>query len=82
MKDPKRIQEILDLIYEIWQRSPELRFNQLIYNLQFDYSQKNGGIGQVKKTSSDGFEQVGFDFFNLDDSAFIEYLRTKSLINE
>lgn len=81
MRDPERIQEILALINEIWQRNPDLRFNQLIYNLQYGYSKKNGGAGQVNELSIDGFERVGFDFFNLEDSDFIDYLRTLPLNN-
>lgn len=49
MRNPERIEELLELIKEIWCKNPDLRFNQLIYNLQYDYSQKNGGTGQVKE---------------------------------
>jgi len=48
----------------------------LIYNLQHEYSQSNGGIGQIKEVASDGFTRTGFDLFGLEDSDFIEYLRT------
>jgi hypothetical protein len=76
MRDPERIQETLELINRIWQRSPDLRFNQLMYSLQHDYSRNNGDIGQVKNTGADGFTRTGFDLFNLEDSAFIEHLRS------
>ena len=82
MREPERIQEILDLINEIWQRSPDLRFNQLIYNIQYGYSQENGCAGQVKEVSADGFTRTGFDFFNLEDSNFTEYLRSVILNEE
>ncbi|RDH41251.1 DNA glycosylase AlkZ-like family protein [Zooshikella ganghwensis] len=39
MRDPQRIKQVLELINQIWMNSPDLRFNQLIYNLQYDYSQ-------------------------------------------
>lgn len=76
MRDPKRIQEMLSLIEEIWQRNPDLRFNQLLYSLQYDYSQKHDGMGLVQEVEADGFTRTGFDLFNLEDSAFIEYLHS------
>ncbi len=72
MRDPERIKEILDLVNELWQKDPDLRFNQLIYNLQWGYSKKNGDAGQVE---SDGFTRTGFDFFNLEDNDFLEYIQ-------
>lgn len=76
MRDPERIQELLDLVKEIWLREPDLRFNQLLYNLQRGYSQKNGGVGQIKEIEADDLTRIGFDFFNLEDNSFIEYLRS------
>lgn len=32
MRDPKRIEEILELIKEIWGNAPDLRLTQLIMN--------------------------------------------------
>lgn len=32
MRDPERIDEMLDLIREVWQSNPDLRFGQLIVN--------------------------------------------------
>lgn len=66
------------LINNIWQQDPDLRFNQLIYNLQSDYSHENGGIGKVEERIDKSFSRVGFDLFNLDDKDFIEYLRKKT----
>jgi uncharacterized protein YihD (DUF1040 family) len=74
MRDPERIKELLGLLEVIWQRSPDLRFNQLLYNLQSDFSQQNNGAGQVKEVADDGFTKTGFDFFYLKDSDFIEFL--------
>jgi len=56
-------------------KDPDLRFNQLIYNLQWGYSQKNGNAGQIKEVESDGFTRVGFDLFNLEDNEFLAYLQ-------
>ncbi len=32
MRDPARIEQILDLLREVWARSPDLRLGQLIVN--------------------------------------------------
>ena len=32
MKDPKRIEKIMELIIKIWEENPNLRLNQLIGN--------------------------------------------------
>ena len=32
MRDPKRIEEMLELIKEIWENAPDLRLTQLIMN--------------------------------------------------
>ncbi|MGK0270550.1 MAG: hypothetical protein ACI88H_001197 [Cocleimonas sp.] len=79
MRDPNRIQELLNLLEEIWIQSPDLRFNQLIYNLQRDYSQGNSEYGLVEGVEMDGFTKIGFDFFNLEDDKFIEYLRSLTI---
>jgi len=75
MRDPDRMHKILGLLEQVWAKDPDLRFNQLLYNLQYGYSQSNGGIGQVKEATSDGFERIGFDLFNLEDDDFISYVR-------
>lgn len=75
MRNPKRIAEIFELLNTIWMNSPDLRFNQLIYNLQRIYSSQNNGVGQVKETIDDGFSRVGYDFFHLEDDDFIQFLK-------
>ena len=74
MRDPQRIQEILGLINDIWVKSPDLRFQQLMFALQRDYSAKNGGIGKVEQEHKDGFVKVAFDLFYVEDDKFKEYL--------
>ncbi|MBU2713168.1 hypothetical protein [Zooshikella harenae] len=76
MRDPQRIKQVLELINQIWMNSPDLRFNQLIYNLQYDYSHQNGGVGKIQETERDGFVRVGFDLFNVEDDEFIKYLKS------
>jgi uncharacterized protein YihD (DUF1040 family) len=43
MRDPKRIDEMLDEIREIWKRSPDLRLMQLLLNC-FSYDCPNGRV--------------------------------------
>jgi len=77
MRDPKRISELIELIKEIWEKDPDLRFQQLIYNLQRGYSQQNNDIGKVESNEEDGFTKIGYDLFNTEDDKFIEYLHKK-----
>jgi len=77
MRDPARIQVMLDLIQSLWLKDPDLRFNQLVYILQSEYSSKNAGIGGVKEPEVDGFAREGFDLFSTEDDAFINFLKMK-----
>ena len=77
MRDSARIQVLLDLIQDLWLKDPDLRFNQLVYILQSEYSFKNGGIGLVKEPEVDGFAREGYDLFNTEDDAFINFLKMK-----
>ncbi len=45
MRDPKRIETTLSLLKELWSNNTDLRFNQLIYNLQREFSLENDGKG-------------------------------------
>lgn len=74
MRDPNRIERILLLILEIWQREPDMRFQQLIYVLQRRYSLENNGYGKVTETEQDGLQKTGFDMFNLEDDNFERFL--------
>lgn len=77
MRDPERISELLELIEKIWQKDPDLRFNQLIYNLQRGYSHENGDAGKVEERVDERFSRIGFDLFSLEDETFMKYLRKK-----
>lgn len=77
MRDPNRIPEMLELLNELWQQDKDLRFNQLVYILQSQYSQLNGGEGKISSTTADGFTQTGFDFFNIEDDKFSDFLKRK-----
>ena len=67
--------EILHLINKIWERDNDIRFFQLIYILQTKFSEANGNIGKVESTVDDEFSQVGYDFFSIEDDAFIQFLK-------
>ena len=67
--------EILNWLHQVWELNPELRFHQLIYILQSGYSNKNKDIGKVNRIDKDGFIETGYDFFNLEDNQFAEYLK-------
>ncbi len=67
--------EILDLLHQVWDLNPELRFQQLIYILQSGYSKKNKDIGKVDRIDKDGFTKTGYDLFYLQDDLFSEYLK-------
>lgn len=77
MRDPDRIPEILGVLNQLWSRDSDLRFNQLLYNLQSQFAQANGGRGRVKEAKGDGFERVGFDLFSVEDEDFLKFLRSK-----
>jgi len=75
MRDPKRIAEILALINQVWSKYPDLRFQQLMYNLQSGFSKENNNLGRVVEAEKDGFEKIGFDMFNVEDAQFMNYLK-------
>ncbi|WP_444915414.1 hypothetical protein [Microbulbifer sp. TRSA007] len=75
MRDPKRIQEIQELIEKLWEKDPDLRFMQLIYNIQSSISYNNDDLGKVISEEQDGFERTGYDLFNLEDDILIRHLK-------
>lgn len=75
MRNPNRVKEILSIIERIWLRDPDMRFQQLIYVLQSNYSSANDGAGQIRQTTDDGFTRIGFDLFNTEDDDFLEFLK-------
>lgn len=71
MRKKARIQRILMLLQTIWEQQPDVRFNQLISNLQHMYSAQNQGYGKrkVKEQNLLGKEVDSsyLDFFYLED---------------
>ncbi|TQF70023.1 hypothetical protein [Pseudoalteromonas luteoviolacea] len=77
MPDPERLGELLGLIHILWKEDEDQRFNQLIYNLQREFSFLNNNLGKVVEKAGDGIESIGFDLFNVEDGLFIEFLKQK-----
>jgi len=75
MRDPERINRINDLLYEIWQLDPDMRFMQFIYVLQARYSNQNQNEGLIEQVEDDGFAKRGFDLFHLEDTKFESFLK-------
>ncbi len=77
MRDPKRIEMTLSLLRELWGSNADLRFNQLIYNLQREFSFENEGKGKVTEISQEGCQSVAYDLFSVEDDTFIQFLEAK-----
>jgi hypothetical protein len=82
VRDLKRIKRILSLVEEIWEFQPDVRFNQLISNLQHLYSSENNGKARKKvwiKEDGKFIESYFLDLFYVKDDQFEEFL--ESFIN-
>ena len=66
-RDPKRIHKITALIHSYWAKYPDLRFFQVISNIEFEYNQS---VGDTKIP----------DIFFLEDEEFEKFLI--NLINQ
>lgn len=80
MRNPKRIQEMMTLLTEIWEHMPDLRFNQLIHNLQttFHQKKKKGVVCWNYEKHKWGFlkaEEWAVNLFHVGDNEFMEFLR-------
>ena len=79
MRNPKRIDEMMGLLTEIWKMYPDLRFNQLIDSLQYQY--QNGAYLQKaykKEANWDSYDLVEVsypDLFYVEDGDFIKFLK-------
>jgi hypothetical protein len=74
MRPLERIDEISDLIKEIWNEHPDLRYMQLLYILQSSFSQKNMDVGKVEERVDKTYSRIGFDLFNIEDKEFKIFL--------
>jgi hypothetical protein len=46
MREPERIERILDLLKQIWIKQPDSRFLQMISNIEWRYSDANNDAGK------------------------------------
>ena len=78
MRPPERIDEILELIQRIWkmETNADMRFFQLIYVLQYKFSQSHGERGKIEAVDADGSKDTGFDLFNTEDDEVIKFLES------
>ncbi|WP_286230466.1 hypothetical protein [Neobacillus mesonae] len=77
MRDPNRIKRILTLLQQIWEQQPDVRFNQLLSNLQGLYYQDNNSYGRREVFTKNfiDLEKISFlDFFYLEDDKWEEFL--------
>lgn len=67
MRPLERIDEISNLIKEIWNELPSMRYMQLIYVLQSSFSEKNKNIGRIEAGEDGTNSRIGFDLFHIED---------------
>jgi uncharacterized protein YihD (DUF1040 family) len=87
MRNPERIDRILNLIREIWNQQPDTRFLQLVDNLTWEFSKRNNNklheTVYNKHELSDGVaftRKVVVNGFHVEDSEFEKFL--KDYLNE
>lgn len=71
MRDRRRIPRIIALLQKIWEQQPDVRFNQLISNLQSKYSHQNDNYGKKVIDSNRG---TYLDLFFLEDDNWEMFL--------
>ncbi|MBU5466271.1 hypothetical protein KQI49_05420 [Virgibacillus sp. MSJ-26] len=79
MREKERINRIMSLLQAIWEQQTDVRFNQLISNLQHIYSSQNEGYGQRMMIEKEQFgeetESSYLDFFYLEDKEWEAFLQ-------
>ncbi|MBY0098692.1 hypothetical protein [Mesobacillus maritimus] len=71
MRDRRRIPRIISLLQKIWEQQHDVRFNQLISNLQSQYSLLNDNYGKKEIDSNRG---TYLDLFFLEDDKWELFL--------
>ncbi|PGO60596.1 hypothetical protein [Priestia megaterium] len=83
MDNTARIAKTMALVTQIWMSQPEMRFNQIVHNLQSEFYQKTGqGIRCFDYTKDEftGALEVrthAMDMFYVTDENFIPFLEEK-----
>ena len=80
MRDPKRIDEIMILITEIWKNYPDMRFNQLMDAIQNEYANRIDWKSKKKvyyldDYTSEMMSTFKTDLFYLEDDKFLDFLK-------
>ena len=79
MRDPKRIDELMSLLTELWKKHPDTRFNQLLDSLQYMYQDGMYVQRAFKKEANwNSYELVEVsypDLFYVEDEDFIKFLK-------
>jgi uncharacterized protein YihD (DUF1040 family) len=88
MRNPRRINKLMVLLELIWQECPDIRFNQLIHNLQVEYNQDKSGVYTRElweKNEHRGIvsyhQNPVTDLFYVEDEEFITFLEKKLVDN-
>ena len=78
-REPERIKRVLNLLQEIWESNPDMRFFQLMDLIQHVYSSKNNRFGKREGFELDSkgykFPISYIDLFYLEDNNFEEFLQ-------
>lgn len=86
MRDPRRIQQAIYYLNKIWMKQPDIRFNQLIHNLQWEFDQAHNGKCSEelyrREPNVEGsyiFHKADVvDLFHVEDDKFIAFLKAKT----
>ena len=76
MRPLERIDEISHLIKEIWNEMPGMRYMQLIYVLQSNFSERNYEIGKIEGRGDGTDSRIGFDLFHIEDEELKSFLES------
>lgn len=82
MRDPARIERIMNLIETIWVKYPDTRFLQLVYALKSKYRSENDIEPEIfydkwedgRGTITFRETPIGSELFNLEDDKFEQFL--------
>jgi hypothetical protein len=82
VREKERIERILTLIRQIWEKQPDTRFNQLIINLSWGFAHKDKKNKKYIKSGYSHLDSVVFDkdiafvdLFYLEDDIFENFLK-------
>ena len=79
MRDPKRIDEIMSVITEIWKLYPDTRFNQLLDTIKNEYANKVNWRVKHRVWYLDEYDneqsKVLNDLFYVEDDEFLKFLK-------